>query len=251
MLKILTRVVNWKRELRRYLNEFRNNKNSIVCNTCGHNNQDDAILCDECGEELITDTLSIEEEKAVILMILEESDTEVSNKAEFDENSAAEVVNSKAKFDKTEEIKPSLSSFPINAATTLELDEPPIQKIASPTTIELLESTKAILIHQETKEKFILPLEEKVAYIGRLNNEFLVHIDLSNINNANLISRIHAAIHRKSEAYYLEDAGSTNGTWLNGQLIQPGTRFCQKLNLGDTIAFGRNQTIKFTFDLED
>lgn len=249
---MLTQIVNWKRELSQYLNKFGSDKTSIVCNTCGYNNQDDAISCDECEEELITETLATEEEKAVILMILEESDIEVlSNQAEFDENYAAEAIDSKAKLYETKKIKPSLSSSFTDTATILELDEPPIPKEGSPTTIELLEPTKAVLIHQETKEKIILPLAERIAYIGRLNDEFLVHIDLSNINNANLISRIHAAIHRENGAYYLEDAGSTNGTWLNEQLIQSGTRFRQEVNIGDTIAFGRNQTIKFTFDLED
>ena len=234
---------------------------SIICNTCGHDNQDDAVFCDECGEELTTNTLSTEEEA----MISEESNTEAtSNEAEFDENSvaeatsneaesdenfAAEATSDEAEFDEKEEPR---SSFPIGAATTLELDEPPVQEMVSPaTTLEIPELPQAILINQETEEKITLPSEEKIAYIGRLNDEFTVQVDLSNINRADLISRVHAAIHCENEVYYLEDAGSANGTWLNEKQIQPGTRFRQELNSGDTIAFGRNQTIKFTFDLED
>jgi hypothetical protein len=152
----------------------------------------------------------------------------------------------------SEEPEQSTFSLPIGAPTRLEIDEPPIEQIVSPpTTLELPELPKAILINQETGEKFILPSEEKTAYIGRVNEEFPVQVDLSAIAHADLISRVHAAIHLENEVYYLEDAGSSNGTWLNEKQIQTGTRFRQQLNPGDTIAFGRNQTIKFTFDLED
>ena len=222
---------------------------SIVCNNCGHDNQDDAIFCDECGEELTTSTLSTEEATTSA-----ESNTEViSDEAEFDEKMAAEVTNDEAESGEIEEETEQLpSSLPINAATTLELDEQPIHEIPSPaTTLEIPESPKAILIDLETEEEFVLPPEEKIAYIGRLNDEVPIQVDLSNIKRADLVSRVHAAIHHENEVYYLEDAGSANGTWLNEKPIQPGTRFRQELNSGDTIAFGRNQTIELIFSLED
>lgn len=244
---------------------------SIVCNTCGHDNQNDALFCDECGVELTANTLSSGEEKD---MTSEKSHIEVAdNEAEFEarpyayaevgnsesevaseDNSYSEVNDSESEIalDQTGEIESSPSAIPIGAATRLELDEPPIQEMVSPaTTLEFPELPKAVLINLETEEKFILPSEEKTAYIGRLNDEFAVQVDLSNIENADLISRVHAAIHYENEAYYLEDAGSANGTWLNKKPIQPGIRFRQQLNPGDTIAFGRNQTVEFMFDLED
>ena len=127
-----------------------------------------------------------------------------------------------------------------------------MQEIVSPaTTLEIPETPNAILIDVETEEEFVLPKDEKISYIGRLNDEFPIQVDLSNINRADLISRVHAAIHYENEVYYLEDAGSANGTWLNDKQIKPGTRFRQELNSGDTIAFGRNQTIELIFNLED
>ena len=245
-------IVNYEREFRqylknRYLKESRSEQMSIVCNNCGHDNQDDATFCDECGEELTTDTMSEEEETT----ISEELNPEAtSDEAEFDEDSDVEATGDEAEFEETEE-QPA-SSVPIGAATTLELDELPIQNIVSPaTTLEIPESPKAILIDLETEEEFVLPSEEKIAYIGRLNDEFPIQIDLSNMKRADLISRVHAAIHHENEVYYLEDAGSANGTWLNEKQIKPGTRFRQELNSGDTIAFGRNQTIELIFNIED
>ena len=250
---------------------------SILCNNCGHDNQEDALYCDECGEELTTNTSSTVEEEIVPLeeTSADESSDEI---ASFDEVSSADKSNDEIASDEesevettlvsqteaieeikateateaTEEPEQSPSSLPIGAATRLELDEPPIQSVVSPpTTLELPELPKAVLINQETAEKFILPSGETTAYIGRLNEEFPIQVDLSAIPNADLISRVHAAIHLENEVYYLEDAGSANGTWLNETKIEPGIRFRQQLNPGDTIAFGRNQTVKLTFDLED
>ncbi|MDJ0679068.1 MAG: FHA domain-containing protein [Xenococcaceae cyanobacterium MO_167.B52] len=250
---------------------------SIICGHCGHSNQEDAAYCDECGEELVTDTSSYEEEDST--MSSEENYTEASSTEESDEAyveassteesddvyveaSSTEESDDESEVDtslqpeteivNTEESEESRTGLPIGAATRLEIEEPPIKEIASPpTTLELPELPTAVLIDQETGERFIIPSEEKTAYIGRINDEFPVQIDLSGILNADLISRVHAAIHREDEVYYVEDAGSANGTWLNETELQSGTRFRKQLNPGDTIAFGRSQTVKFTFDLED
>ena len=241
---------------------------SIICASCGHENQEDASYCDECGEELTTNTSSSVEDSVEESTIpaeepaAEASSSEVaSDEAEVDiplQSEAEPVLESvsaetgESESIETEEPEQSTPPLPIGTATRLEIDEPPIQKIVSPaTTLELPELPTAVLIDQETGEKFILPSEEKTAYIGRLNEEFPIQVDLSAIPNADLISRVHAAIHLENEVYYLEDAGSANGTWLNETELQSGTRFRQQLNPGDTIAFGRNQTVKFTFDLED
>ncbi len=241
---------------------------SIICASCGHENQEDASYCDECGEELTTNTSSsVEDSVEESTIPAEEPAAEVSSsevasdEAEVDialQSEAESVLESvsaeteESESIETEEPEQSTPPLPIGTATRLEIDEPPIQKIVSPaTTLELPELPTAVLIDQETGEKFILPSEEKTAYIGRLNEEFPIQVDLSAIPNADLISRVHAAIHLENEVYYLEDAGSANGTWLNETELQSGTRFRQQLNPGDTIAFGRNQTVKFTFDLED
>ena len=236
---------------------------SIICGSCGHANQDDAAYCDECGEELVTSDSSYEEEDTTISS--EDIYAGVSSEEQSDDDTYAETANietdesendtslqAQTEIVESEESEESTPSLPIGAATRLEIEEPPIQKIASPpTTLELPKLPTAVLIDQETGERFVVPPEEKTAYIGRINDEFPIQVDLSGIINADLISRVHAAIHREEELYYLEDAGSANGTWLNETEIQPGTRFRKQLNPGDTIAFGRSQTVKMTFDLED
>jgi serine/threonine protein kinase len=50
-------------------------------------------------------------------------------------------------------------------------------------------------------------------------------------------SRIHARLAPKEENWYLEDLNSTNGTFVNGQQLEPGQPV--ELNDGDFIQFGR------------
>lgn len=255
--KIFIAIANLERKLRQDLfKKSRSDRMSIICTHCGHENQIGSLYCDECGEELKTKTLSSVESVEEETIPSKEASAEVpssevaSAEAEVDTALQSQAEPSfESALTETEESEQSTPPLPMGTATRLELDEPPIPKIVAPATT--LELPTAVLINQETGEKFILPSEEKTVYIGRINEEFPVQVDLSAIPNADLISRVHAAIHLENEVYYLEDAGSANGTWLNDQLIQTGTRFRQKLNPGDTIAFGRHQTVKFTFNLED
>ncbi len=75
----------------------------------------------------------------------------------------------------------------------------------------------------------VYPLEAPEIIIGR---------DASNsvaINDAE-ISRKHAKLSLHGSAYVIQDLGSTNGSFVNGQRIT-GT---QVLNPGDTVSFGEN-----------
>ena len=80
----------------------------------------------------------------------------------------------------------------------------------------------------------IYPLEAPEIIIGR---------DASNgvaINDAE-VSRKHAKLNLHGSAYVIQDLGSTNGTFINGQRIT-GT---QVLNLGDTVSFGENIVLMY------
>jgi len=50
------------------------------------------------------------------------------------------------------------------------------------------------------------------------------------------ISRHHAALIPTNDALYLTDLDSTNGTWINGEFLQPGDRY--PLQTGDEVELG-------------
>ncbi|MCR5701174.1 MAG: FHA domain-containing protein [Lachnospiraceae bacterium] len=53
------------------------------------------------------------------------------------------------------------------------------------------------------------------------------------------ISRMHAKLMDKEDGAYLIDLNSTNGTYLNGELVTPGTDY--KIEEGDMISFGESE----------
>ena len=76
-------------------------------------------------------------------------------------------------------------------------------------------------------------LTEHETTIGR-------HPECTIVIDAGAVSRYHAKIHRKPDGFLVEDAGSRNGTFLNGQLLS-GSQFLRE---GDRI---RISEIEFVF----
>jgi pSer/pThr/pTyr-binding forkhead associated (FHA) protein len=114
-----------------------------------------------------------------------------------------------------------------------------------------LQIAVASLVHVGSDERFELPSGQALVYVGKPNEEIPPDLDISHLPGAEIVSRIHAAIHTLESEYYIEDAGSSNGTYLNGELIRPGTRFRRRIQTGDTIAFGKGGKVSFRFEVEE
>ncbi len=72
----------------------------------------------------------------------------------------------------------------------------------------------------------------------RLTDEMTIGRDRSNAIRVDdpLVSRIHCIVHRIRNSWYIEDAGSTNGTWVNDKRLLPGRSLC--LGSKDIIKLG-------------
>ena len=81
----------------------------------------------------------------------------------------------------------------------------------------------------------MVPLNDGRTSIGRG-----LHADVR-INDEG-ISRSHAQVEHEAGEYYLSDAGSTNGTYANGERV---TRY--SLKEGDKIQIGASSVLKFTY----
>jgi hypothetical protein len=80
----------------------------------------------------------------------------------------------------------------------------------------------------------VYPLEAAEVIIGRDTSSGV------SINDAE-VSRKHAKLSLHGSAYVIQDLGSTNGTFVNGQRITA----TQVLNPGDTISFGENISLQY------
>jgi len=85
--------------------------------------------------------------------------------------------------------------------------------------------------------------------VGRLDAEHDVFPDLDlgpNVKLADGISRRHCKIHRRGSIYLIEDVGSANGTFVNGQRLT--SHLLHMIKDGDEIQLGR---IKFDVIIQE
>lgn len=101
------------------------------------------------------------------------------------------------------------------------------------------------LFHLQTNTSLELPANLSVIRIGKPNEQVPVDIDVSDLSNADVVSRLHAEIHLEGNSYYIEDLGSTNGTFINNTKLISKTRY--QLNLGDRIDLGQESKVTFIF----
>ena len=90
------------------------------------------------------------------------------------------------------------------------------------------------------------PINDDEAYIGRWDADsgIFPDVDLDADDPEAKVSRRHARITRRNGQYFIEDLGSTNGTFINrGRRLLPGDR--QSLRDGDEIIIGKT-FLRFT-----
>ncbi|MBW4610106.1 MAG: FHA domain-containing protein [Hassallia sp. WJT32-NPBG1] len=101
------------------------------------------------------------------------------------------------------------------------------------------------LFHVQTDTSFALLPNLTTIRIGKPKNQFVGDINVSDLPNANFVSRLHAEIQIEKNIYYLVDVGSSNGTFLNNMRLDPNKRY--PLKLGDKIDLGPGTKVTFLF----
>lgn len=113
--------------------------------------------------------------------------------------------------------------------TTVKLQGP--QDILSAEDIALRSRAYGAFESTETKTVFYIDKEE--SNIGRtLDNEVV----LEALPQGNSVSRHHARLIRQDEGVFLEDIGSSNGTFVNGETLIPNVQ--KQLYDNDQVRFG-------------
>jgi pSer/pThr/pTyr-binding forkhead associated (FHA) protein len=119
-------------------------------------------------------------------------------------------------------------SFTAAGATQLQIQQASLLHLQSNTTIEIASSLD-------------------VVHFGKPNGQIPPDIDVSGFPDSEVVSRVHADIRIEGDTYYLEDTGSSNGTYVNHAPLQKGNR--HRLRPGDRIALGKGDLVTFIFQL--
>jgi pSer/pThr/pTyr-binding forkhead associated (FHA) protein len=136
---------------------------------------------------------------------------------------------------------PTTSQPPESAEETT----PPVTHPVASTANTQLQIQSASLLHVQTNTKIELPLDLSVIHIGKPNDQIPPDIDVSGFPSSEIVSRIHADIRVEGDTYFIEDVGSSNGTYINHSPLPKGNR--HRLRTGDRISLGKGDQVTFLF----
>ena len=178
----------------------------IRCRACGNSNLDSSQFCDECGARLLTDDI---------------------HRTDFSS------------------VRPRTAEVPIfSGPNATSVGSPPIQVeplSAQPGDNNAALAARATLtIERGEGAGTSFPIARDEAVIGRwdADNGIFPDVDLDSVDQEAKVSRRHARILTQEGRFFVEDLGSTNGTYINrGRRLLPGTP--QQLADGDEIIVGK------------
>lgn len=234
----------------------------IVCPNCNHQNPDGAVQCEACYTPLPA-MISCPSCGADI-----QADASFCGQCGFDLRAAAQSAEESAL---PPTVSPSMGSTPDASAAVVpeplvapdplvaEGSPPPpvpaeAEQASSPSSAPApnrfggqtqLQTQTARLLHVQTNTVIELPQNLTVIHIGKPNDRIPPDIDVAGFPNSEIVSRIHADIRVEGDTYYIEDVGSSNGTYINNSPLSLGNR--HRLRPGDRIALGKGDQVTFLF----
>jgi len=182
-----------------------------ICERCSTENLDGSQYCDECGAPL----------NAAALAKKPAGTGNSGNPTDSQEMSEAQVA-----FAQNQEVtsQRGARAYALSAGS-----------------IALMDGAHARLVIERGRsagKQF--PLSDEESQIGRWDADggIFPDVDLDADDPEAKVSRRHARIMRRNEQYFIEDLGSTNGTFINrGRRLLPGDK--QPLRDGDEIIVGK------------
>jgi hypothetical protein len=165
-----------------------------------------------------------------------ENNFEKSNKNSTEKDGNNEVyikeeLRTKTEFNVMEDLYESTQLLSI--VEERDSEEEKVENKESPNDNTL--SMQYVLLPQEDKYKPLTVLEFPF-YIGKITD------GMDAVIMESTISRIHAKITQEDENFYITDMGSTNGTFINEENIQPHSR--KQIKIGDILRFAN---VTYTF----
>jgi len=200
------------------------------CPNCGAEIETNATFCGQCGFNLIPTAVS-------------EIEQESSIPATVSLSSAAQ-----AELEAQHQPPTPVTSSSIPDPDPITLVENPVSQTPVATgSATRLQIQTASLFHVQTSTKIEIQQNLSVIHIGKPNEQIPPDIDVSGFPNSEIVSRIHADIRVEGDSFYIEDVGSSNGTYINHISLAKGNR--HRLRPGDRIALGKGDLVSFIFQL--
>ena len=140
----------------------------------------------------------------------------------------------------------SHSAQPEFPDATPEESPPPPKRSQGDDPDTAIQEPQPYLLHLQTTQIFDLPLQA-VVRLGKTNDRCPPDLDFADIPDADIVSRVHAEILHEGEAFYIEDTGSSNGTFVNHTPLAVGQR--HRLMSGDLISLGKEDKVTFVFKI--
>ena len=214
----------------------------ITCERCQTENVDGAQYCDECGLPLAASgARQRSEARTPILQMLNKPVTLAGDASDAAPSSDLISPDAPTKHDGSGDVSPvavSEAAPAVRASAAARAATPAVAARAGASDAHAAHAALVINRGRSAGKEF--PVHEDEAYIGRWDADsgIFPDVDLDSDDPEAKVSRRHARITRRSGQYYIEDLGSTNGTFINrGRRLLPGDR--QPLNDGDEIIIGK------------
>ncbi|MDH6088162.1 FHA domain-containing protein [Umezakia ovalisporum] len=253
------------------------------CPNCGATVQADAAFCGQCGYNLhsnvapavptsaptVAHTISVEVPELVQPEpLIQREYSGINSDTSANQQVASPLPPTAISIPPAETIAPSviaeipdpsLTPTPIYASQpvvsqpqvpvpTPVVEEPaPVPTPVSSASMTQLQQITARLFHVQSDREMELPQGLSVIHIGKPNDRIPPDVDVSGFSSSEIVSRIHADIRVEGDSYFIEDVGSSNGTYINNSPLLPGNR--HRLRPGDRISLGKGDLVTFLFRL--
>ena len=183
-----------------------------------------------------------------------------ASETEFSETIQSSTANSESAFTPKSvdlDFPSEPTDFASPEAETAEPTEPEVEiyeaapEIATPSVsmagATQLQIQTATLLHLQSNTSIEIPNNLDIVHFGKPNGQIPPDIDVSGFPDSEVVSRVHADIRIEGDNYFVEDTGSSNGTYINHAPLQKGNR--HRLRSGDRIALGKGDLVTFIFQL--
>ena len=223
-----------------------------TCPTCGASVQTDASFCGQCGSNLQGDpTQNKQAPSPTLSPDLDIPDLPpIEPLVQFDPIPGSPPPASSPSGSEAAPAQPSPIPNPSpipSPAVSGQVPAPSAANSPAASSRTQLQTQVARLLHVQSNTLLELPANLSVIHLGKPNDRIPPDIDVSGFPNSEIVSRIHADIRVEGDIYYIEDVGSSNGTYINNTPLPPGNR--HRLRSGDRIALGKGDKVTFLFQM--